>query len=383
MMRKCQKNTCPAGIATQDPQLRAQFVGTPEQVENYFHFVAREVRELMALLGFRTFDEMIGRSDLLVKLDEPQFEKANKLSFTRIFFKDPLLAKEPSHHATSQDHELEKALDNRFMDTVKEAVHSSKAVTIESEVKNVNRSVGTLISGYLASLPKSFDDNFITLQLRGTAGQSLGAFLKKGVTLKLTGEANDYVGKGLSGGIIAVSPYEVFSGDRRANIIAGNTCLYGATTGEVYLSGVTGERFGVRNSGASAVCEGVGDHGCEYMTGGTVLILGRTGRNFGAGMSGGIAYVYDEDNTFRSRLANENFLISNVVPAAAADPRVPLHEGLSDEKIIKELLQKHFELTASPIAEHILKNFDSELVRFVKVFPSEYYHALQAMQETK
>ena len=383
MMRKCQKNTCPAGIATQDPQLRAQFVGTPEQVENYFHFVAREVRELMALLGFRTFDEMIGRSDLLVKLDEPQFEKANKLSFTRIFFKDPLLAKEPSHHATSQDHELEKALDNRFMDTVKEAVHSSKAVTIESEVKNVNRSVGTLISGYLASLPKSFDDNFITLKLRGTAGQSLGAFLKKGVTLKLTGEANDYVGKGLSGGIIAVSPYEVFSGDRRANIIAGNTCLYGATTGEVYLSGVTGERFGVRNSGASAVCEGVGDHGCEYMTGGTVLILGRTGRNFGAGMSGGIAYVYDEDNTFRSRLANENFLISNVVPDVAADPRVPLHEGLSDEKIIKELLQKHFELTASPIAEHILKNFDSELVRFVKVFPSEYYHALQAMQETK
>ncbi len=383
MMRKCQKNTCPAGIATQDPQLRAQFVGTPEQVENYFHFVAREVRELMAVLGFRTFDEMIGRSDLLIKLDEPQFEKANKLSFTRIFFKDPLLAKEPAHHSTSQDHGLEKALDNRFMDTVKEAVRSGKAVTIESEVKNVNRSVGTLVSGYLASLSKTFADNFITLQLRGTAGQSLGAFLKKGVTLKLTGEANDYVGKGLSGGIIAVSPYEVFSGDRRANIIAGNTCLYGATTGEVYLSGVTGERFCVRNSGASAVCEGVGDHGCEYMTGGTVLILGRTGRNFGAGMSGGIAYVYDEDNTFRSRLANENFLISNVVAANAADPRVPLHEGLSDEKIIKALLEKHLKLTASPIAEHILKNFDSELGRFVKVFPSEYYHALQAMQEAK
>lgn len=383
MMRKCQKNTCPAGIATQDPQLRAQFVGTPEQVENYFRFVAREVRELMASLGFRKFSDMIGRADLLVKLDETQFAKANKLSFTRIFFKDPALAEVPSHHCTKQDHELEKSLDNTFLKKVQSALKSDRSVVIESEVKNTNRSVGTLLSGYLAATEQRKDDDFVTLKLHGTAGQSLGAFLEKGITLKLTGEANDYVGKGLSGGIISVAPYEEFTGDRRLNIIAGNTCLYGATSGELYLSGVTGERFAVRNSGASAVCEGVGDHGCEYMTGGTVLILGKTGRNFGAGMTGGIAYVYDEDGCFRSRIADENFLISNVVAAKDADPRVPLHGGISDEEIIRTLLTKHQNMTGSHIAARILENFEQELSRFVKIFPTEYYHALVAMQEDK
>ncbi len=383
MMRKCQKNTCPAGIATQDPELRAQFVGTPEMVQNYFHFVAREVREIMAELGFKNFDEMIGRADLLEKLDEPQFAKANKLSFTKIFFKDPTLADECAHHAIKQDHELEKALDNSFLKKAEKAIADNKSITIESEVKNINRSVGTMLSGYIATLPEELSDNTVTLKLHGTAGQSLGAFLSKGVTLSLCGEANDYVGKGLSGGIIAVRPYESSSCDRRQNIIAGNTCLYGATTGEVYLSGVTGERFAVRNSGAHAVCEGAGDHGCEYMTGGTVMILGKTGRNFGAGMSGGIAYVYDEDDSFRSRLSNENFLISNVVLEKDADPRVPLHEGRSDEENIKQLLQRHFEMTASPIAKEILDNFENELPKFVKIFPTEYYHALQAMQEAK
>ena len=383
MMRKCQKNTCPAGIATQDPELRAQFVGKPEEVMNYFHFVARETREIMASLGFARFDDLIGRSDLLEKADEPQFEKANKLSFTRIFFRDPAYKDEPMHQEIKQDHELEKSLDNSFLDRVKDAVEKGAPVVIDSPVKNTNRTVGTLVSGWLAANEGSLPDDFVTIRLGGTAGQSLGAFLEKGVSIHLTGEANDYVGKGLSGGIISVRPYEEFSGDRRENIIAGNTCLYGATSGEAYLSGVTGERFAVRNSGASAVCEGCGDHGCEYMTGGTVLVLGRTGRNFGAGMSGGIAYVYDEDGTFRSRMASGEFMISNVVLEKDADPLVPLHAGMSDEAIIRKLLKKHEALTGSPIAAAILKNFRKELSRFVKVFPAEYYAALKNMQESK
>ena len=383
MMRKCQKNTCPAGIATQDPELRAQFVGKPEQVMNYFHFVARETRELMASLGFRKFDDLIGRCDLLEKADEPQFEKANKLSFTRIFFRDPAYKDECAHQEIKQDHELEKSLDNQFIDRVKNAVEKGAPVVIDSPVKNTNRTVGTLVSGWIAARSEKLPDDFITINLGGTAGQSLGAFLEKGVSIHLTGEANDYVGKGLSDGIISVRPYLEFDGDRRENIIAGNTCLYGATSGEAYLSGVTGERFAVRNSGAFAVCEGVGDHGCEYMTGGTVLVLGRTGRNFGAGMSGGIAYVYDEDGTFRERIASGEFMISNVVLEKDADPLVPLHLGMSDEVIIRKLLKKHEALTGSPVAAAILKNFRKELSKFVKVFPAEYYGALKKMQESK
>ena len=383
MMRKCQKNTCPAGIATQDPELRAQFTGAPEAVENYFRFVAREVREYMAQLGFKRFDDLIGRADLLKKLDEPQFEKANKLSFTKIFFTDPALSKEPRHQEVSQEHELDKALDNSFAQKVKQAVADHKPVVIESEVRNVNRTVGTLTSGYLAATGKDFPAGFVSIRLHGTAGQSLGAFLEKGVSISLTGEANDYVGKGLSGGSISVRPYEEFTGDRRENIIAGNTCLYGATSGEAYLSGVTGERFAVRNSGAFAVCEGLGDHGCEYMTGGTVLVLGKTGRNFGAGMTGGVAYVLDEDGAFRSRLAKEDFLVSNVVPEKNADPRVPLHEGMSDEALIRRLLKQHVEHTQSPFAQELLRNFKKALPHFVKVFPAVYYRALKRLQEEK
>lgn len=381
IMRKCQKNTCPTGIATQDPELRKQFIGTPEQLENYFHYVAREVREIMAELGFKKFEDLIGHAELLTKISDSEFAKARNLSFERIFFKDPAFANEVVHHAIAQQHEIDKALDKKFETKVLKAIEDNKPITIDSPVVNVNRSVGTYTSGLIASLKKELPDNFITFKLSGTAGQSFGAFLEKGVTLNLSGLANDYVGKGMSGGIIAVHESAAFDGDPQQNIIGGNTCLYGATSGEAYFSGVCGERFAVRNSGADAVTEGCGDHGCEYMTGGTVVVLGTTGRNFAAGMSGGMAYVYDKDGTFRSRLAKGAFNVSNVVKANKADPAIPLHQGKSDEEVLKTLLTRHLNMTSSKVAKKILENFDVELQHFVKVFPVEYFNALNAMKE--
>ena len=383
MMRKCQKNTCPAGIATQDPVLRKQFKGCPENVEHYFHFVAREVRELMASLGVRKFDDLIGHSEYLEQIEAPPFAKARNLSFERILFKDPAFSAEPAHHSVPQDHELGKALDNIFLPKVEKAVAQGKRLVIESPVINVNRTVGTLLSGKLTAAGKDLDDDFITLKLTGTAGQSLGAFLRKGITIELTGQANDYVGKGLSGGRICIRQSPDFDGDPRDNIIAGNTCLYGATSGEAFFSGVCGERFGVRNSGALAVAEGCGDHGCEYMTGGTVIILGRTGRNFGAGMSGGMAYVYDEDNTFRSKLSSSEFTISNVVSTSRADPLVPKHLGMSDEEVLRIFITEHVKRTGSAAGQHLLDNWEQCLGKFVKIFPVEYYNALKALAEAE
>jgi len=383
IMRKCQKNTCPTGIATQDPELRKQFLGTPEQLENYFHYVAREVREIMAELGFRRFEDLIGHPELLEKVEESQFAKARNLSFEKIFFKDPTLADEVVHHAISQQHDIDKALDKQFEADVVKAIEKNKPVEFTTPVVNVNRSVGTYISGVISAMKAELPDNFVTINLTGTAGQSFGAFLEKGVTLHLKGLANDYVGKGMSGGIISVAKSDNFDGDPQQNIIGGNTCLYGATTGEAFFSGVCGERFAVRNSGADAVCEGCGDHGCEYMTGGTVMVLGQTGRNFAAGMSGGMAYIYDCDNTFRSKLSKGEFYVSNVVKAKNADPAAPLHKGMSDEEVIRELLTKHMNQTGSGIAKKLLENFEVELSNFVKVFPVEYYNALNALKEAK
>ncbi|MBR1612101.1 MAG: glutamate synthase large subunit [Succinivibrio sp.] len=383
IMRKCQKNTCPTGIATQDPELRKQFLGTPEQLENYFHYVAREVREIMAELGFRRFEDLIGHPELLEKVEESQFAKARNLSFEKIFFKDPTLADEVVHHAISQQHDIDKALDKQFEADVVKAIEKNKPVEFTTPVVNVNRSVGTYISGVISAMKAELPDNFVTINLTGTAGQSFGAFLEKGVTLHLKGLANDYVGKGMSGGIISVAKSDNFDGDPQQNIIGGNTCLYGATTGEAFFSGVCGERFAVRNSGADAVCEGCGDHGCEYMTGGTVMVLGQTGRNFAAGMSGGMAYIYDCDNTFKSKLSKGEFYVSNVVKAKNADPAAPLHKGMSDEEVIRELLTKHMNQTGSGIAKKLLENFEVELSNFVKVFPIEYYNALNALKEAK
>ena len=379
LMRKCQKNTCPAGIATQDPLLRRNFKGTPEQVMNFFYFIARQVREIMASLGVRHFNDLIGRTELLQQDLSSPFIKARRLSLTPILFK--AASAEPSYQTIAQEHSIEQSFDYQFAKTVEKALHAGKPVTLESQVKNTDRSAGAYLSGIIAHSRKQLADDFITLKLRGTAGQSLGAFLMQGLTLTLEGEANDYVGKGLSGGIIAICKDRDFTGKAEDNIIAGNTCLYGAISGKAFISGVTGERFAVRNSGAAAVCEGAGDHACEYMTGGTVAVLGPVGRNFAAGMSGGLAYVYDPENQLKDKLAEGSFIVTKVKPEALADSAVPLHEGKSDEAVLRALLAEHVQRTGSVRAQQILDNFATELPRFTKIFPQEYYRAL--MQLTK
>ena len=382
MMRKCQKNTCPAGIATQDPALRRQFVGRPEHVENYFHFVAREVREIMAELGVRKFEDLIGHTELLMKSEKAQGEKAKSLSLERILHRVESPDQTPLFSCEPQEHDLEKAFDMKYLPDLREALASGKPLLIETTVGNTDRSVGALLSGVAAQeKTRALDAGFITFELSGIAGQSFGAFLGEGFALRLTGGANDYVGKGLSGGSIAVKKSPLFDGAPNENVIAGNACLYGATSGEVFLSGVAGERFAVRNSGASAVVEGCGDHGCEYMTGGTVVVLGRTGRNFAAGMSGGIAYVWDPEGTLASRMSKGKFTLSRVTSAAEQGELEPRHMGRADEEILKDLLTRHEALTGSPAAAAVLTDWTASLNKFTKVFPAEYRSALENLAE--
>ena len=372
-MRKCQKNTCPAGIATQDPVLRKNFKGQADFVINYFYFVAEEAREIMASLGIRKIDDLIGRVDLLDKKQINDSIKAHDLSFKKIFFK--VASSDSTYNTTKQQHDIDKALDSKFLNEVQNKKKNNKELSINSSVANTNRAVGTLISNAVTKNKKELADNFITLNLQGTAGQSFGAFLAKGITLNLTGEANDYVGKGLSGGIIKIRKAAEFSGKADENIIAGNTCLYGATSGKAFLNGRCGERFAVRNSGATAICEGCGDHGCEYMTGGTVMILGPVNRNFGAGMSGGIAYVYDPEHTLNNYLAAGNFIVSY----CNEDSK---HLGdFNDKTNIYNLLQEHVAATDSHKAAQILNDFDHELENFAKVLPQEYLKALQSINK--
>ena len=382
MMRKCQKNTCPAGIATQDPALRRQFVGRPEHVENYFHFVAREVREFMAQLGVAKFDDLIGHVEYLRKRSGLDGLKASKLSLEKILYKlpnpkgFPLLSTEP------QDHELEKAFDLRYAAELSEALKAKRPMRVQTRVGNTDRAVGTMLSGIAAQEAQGeLPDDFALFELVGTAGQSFGAFLGKGISLRLTGGANDYVGKGLSGGSIAVKKSSSFDGRPNENVIAGNACLYGATSGEAFISGVVGERFAVRNSGASTVAEGCGDHGCEYMTGGTAVILGRTGRNFAAGMSGGIAYVWDPNDELAAKMSDGAFELSHVLPASEQGSDEPLHYGQKDEVLLKRLVERHAELTGSPTAREMLADWPAALGRFTKVFPLEYKHALASLKK--
>lgn len=382
MMRKCQKNTCPAGIATQDPALRRQFVGRPEHVENYFHFVAREVREIMAQLGVAKFDDLIGHVEYLRKRSGLDGLKASKLSLEKILYKlpnpkgFPLLSTEP------QDHELEKAFDLRYAAELSEALKAKRPMRVQTRVGNTDRAVGTMLSGIAAQEAQGeLPDDFALFELVGTAGQSFGAFLGKGISLRLTGGANDYVGKGLSGGSIAVKKSSSFDGRPNENVIAGNACLYGATSGEAFISGVVGERFAVRNSGASTVAEGCGDHGCEYMTGGTAVILGRTGRNFAAGMSGGIAYVWDPNDVLAAKMSDGAFELSHVLPASEQGSDEPLHYGQKDEVLLKRLVERHAELTGSPTAREMLADWPAALGRFTKVFPLEYKHALASLKK--
>jgi glutamate synthase (NADPH) large chain len=384
MMRKCHLNTCPVGVATQDPVLRRKFAGKPEHVVNYFFFVAEEVRQIMAQLGIRTFDELIGRADLLDMKKGIEHWKARGLDFTRLFAQPQVPADVPRFHREEQEHGLEKSLDNVLIERSRPAIERGEKVSFIERARNVNRSVGAMLSGALTKVhPEGLEDDSIRIQLEGTGGQSFGAFLAKGITLYLIGDANDYTGKGLSGGRIVVRPSIDFRGTATQNIIIGNTALYGATTGEAFFSGVAGERFAVRLSGATAVVEGTGDHGCEYMTGGTVLVLGKTGRNFAAGMSGGIAYVYDEDGQFATRCNTAMVSLGPIASAAEqqAAGKTRLHRDQTDEALVKKLLQDHNRWTGSRRARELLDNWAVARTKFVKVFPNEYKRALAEMYE--
>ncbi|HPE05124.1 MAG TPA: glutamate synthase-related protein, partial [Thauera sp.] len=398
MMRKCHLNTCPVGVATQDPVLRARFSGQPEYVVNYFFFVAEEVRELMAQLGVRTFDELIGRADLLDMKKGIAHWKAQGLDYSRIFYLPNVPAEVPRLHSETQDHGLDKALDRQLVALAKPALEKGEKVNIDLPVRNINRTVGAMLSGEVAKRygHAGLPNDTIHIRLNGTAGQSFGAFVARGVTLELVGEGNDYVGKGLSGGRIIVRPKAEFRGDTPQNIIVGNTVLYGATEGEVYFAGVAGERFAVRNSGATAVVEGVGDHGCEYMTGGTVVVLGQTGRNFAAGMSGGVAYVLDEDGTFEQRCNMAQVALEPLPDEIAARKgsesgdeleshgRVDIdHLTMGDELILKGLIERHVRFAGSVRAREILNNWGVWRKKFVKVFPHEYRRALTEMAQQR
>jgi glutamate synthase (NADPH/NADH) large chain len=378
MMRKCHLNTCPVGVATQDPTLRKKFSGKPEHVINYFHFVAQEVRELMAEMGLRKVDELIGRSDLLDMRKGIEHWKAQGLDFTKIFYRPDMPDDVARFNCEAQDHGLDKALDNRLIDLAKPALEKRKKVVIEIEVRNVNRSVGGMLSGEVARRygHAGLPDDTIRVHMTGTGGQSFGTFLARGVTFDLEGDANDYVGKGLSGGRIIIRPPQAFSGEPKDNIIVGNTVLYGAIEGEAFFCGVGGERFAVRNSGVTAVIEGVGDHGCEYMTGGTVVVLGETGRNFAAGMSGGIAYVLDETSMFAKRCNLEMVKLERVVPKSEQSNDEPWHRNAADEVLLRELIEAHFAHTGSAVAKGILDDWQVARSKFVKVFPDEYRRAL-------
>ncbi len=366
MMRKCHLNTCSVGIATQDPVLRRQFQGQPEHVINFFFFLAEQVRQYMARIGFRTFDEMVGRVDMLDAHPAVDHWKARGLDFSAILYNPPVPSRVARRCVQKQDHGLEQALDHQLVEHSLDALLSLSSVEINLPVRNVHRSVGTILSGEIARRYGSagLPDDTIRIRLTGSAGQSLGAFLAKGVTLTLDGDANDYVGKGLSGGRIVVYPPKGSSFAPEENIVIGNVALYGATSGEAFFNGVAGERFAVRNSGATAVVEGVGDHGCEYMTNGLVIVLGACGRNFAAGMSGGIAYVFDERADFAEKRCN--------LESVDLDPL--LEE--QDIQTVRNLVARHAELTGSPRAKWILENWSDAAARFTKVFPHEYKRVL-------
>jgi glutamate synthase (NADPH/NADH) large chain len=395
MMRKCHLNTCPVGVATQDPVLRARFQGKPEHVINYFFFVAEEVREYMAALGFRTFAEMIGQTEVLDKSQAIDHWKAKGLDFTRLFHKPEVPPEVAIYNSERQDHGLDKVLDKKLIELCRDALEEKKPVKLDLPIKNTHRTTGAMLSGEIAKRygHAGLPEDTIWISLKGSAGQSFGAWLAHGVTLDLVGEANDYVGKGLSGGRIIARPPEDSGIVPEKSIVVGNTVLYGAISGECYFRGIAGERFAVRNSGAIAVVEGTGDHGCEYMTGGVVVVIGPTGRNFAAGMSGGIAYVLDEDGDFERR-CNLAMVDLEPVPSENHVMEQSLHHtgdleshGLVDvtdmtrfdAERLYQLIENHLHYTGSRRARTILDDWASYLPKFVKVMPVEYRRALEEM----
>ncbi len=374
MMRKCHLNTCPVGVATQNPDLRKRFRGKADFVENYFRFIAEEVREHMAELGFRAFDEIVGRSDLLTRDNSVTHWKIKNLDLSDLTAFLPAGKKNSLHRTELQQHKIEGVIDHSLIEQAKPALENLEPVTIHMSIKNTDRTTGAMLSGTIAGRygGEGLSEGTIKVRFAGSAGQSFGAFLVPGVEFYLEGDTNDYLGKGLAGGRIIVTPPEGSSFESDQNIIIGNTVLYGATRGEIYISGVAGERFAVRNSGANAVVEGVGDHCCEYMTGGRVVVLGKTGRNFAAGMSGGVAYVLDEEGDF------DYFCNMGMV-------ELSLVEDLNDKKELSDLIARHYEHTGSKVAEKILTNMDDYMERFIKVIPYEYKKVLieMALEETK
>ena len=397
MMRKCHLNTCPVGVATQDPVLRKRFTGQPEHVINYFFFVAEEVREIMAQLGYRTFNEMVGQTQMLDQSSLVAHWKAKGLDFSKLFVRQKELPGQKIYHAEKQNHHLEAVLDRRLMEKAQAALDRGAPVRIEEEINNTDRSAGAMLSGALARLygHNGLPLDTIHVSLKGTAGQAFGAWLARGITFELEGEGNDYVGKGLSGGRIIVKPPRNSGIVPEESIIVGNTVMYGAIEGECYFRGIAGERFAVRNSGAIAVVEGAGDHCCEYMTGGIVVVLGKTGRNFAAGMSGGIAYVLDEAGDF-ARLCNmsmvelepvlsEEMINQNTYHHAGdleAHGRVDVFQNLLDSDVerLHVLITRHAKLTGSRKAAEMLADWKTWLPKFRKVMPVEYRRALKEMK---
>ena len=372
MMRKCHLNTCPVGIATQDKELRKKFKGKPEHVVNYLFMVAKDLRMIMADLGFKTVNEMIGRVDCLETDIAIDHWKRNGLDFSKILQPaEKIFENTEVYNIKSQDHGLAKALDNKLIEKCKNAIESGEKVRLNSDIVNTNRTVGTMLSNEVAKVweENNLPEDTIDINFKGSAGQSFAAWLVRGITFRLEGDANDYVGKGLSGGKLIIYPPKNSKFKAEENILLGNVALYGATSGEAYFRGIAAERFCVRNSGASVVVEGIGDHGCEYMTGGKAVILGTTGRNFGAGMSGGIAYIYDKDKDFDKNCNKETFEIESL-----------LEEDLKD---LKELITNHFNYTGSVVAEKIIESWDIEVERFIKVMPTDYKRVLNEMKLRK
>jgi glutamate synthase (NADPH/NADH) large chain len=398
MMRKCHLNTCPVGVATQDPVLRQRFVGKPEHVVNFFFFVAEEVREWMAAMGYRTFAEMVGQMQMLDKRQVIEHWKAKGLDFSLLFFKPEAPAGVAIHNCEQQDHKISDILDRKLIAQAKDAIERGTKVRIESKIGNTNRTAGAMLSGEIAKRygHDGLPADTIHVSLTGTAGQSFGAWLTRGVTFELEGDANDYVGKGLSGGCIIIRPPADGSFKPEESIIVGNTVLYGAIEGECYFRGVAGERFAVRNSGATAVIEGAGDHCCEYMTGGVVVVLGKTGRNFAAGMSGGIAYVLDEDGSFKSRC---NMAMVELEPVAGeediaereyhheleAHGQVDVLSDMTrhDAERLHLLISRHAHYTGSARAKEILADWNRYSAMFRKVMPHEYRRALAEMEKAR
>jgi glutamate synthase (NADPH/NADH) large chain len=356
MMRKCHLNTCPVGVATQDPELRKKFSGKPEHVVNFFFFIAEEAREIMAQLGIRKFDDLIGHTELLDTKKSIEHWKARGLDFSKIFQAPNVPASVPKFQIETQDHGLTTAMDHALIEKSKAALEKGERVSFIQPIKNVNRTAGAMLSGEVAKRygHEGLPDDTIHIQLNGTAGQSFAAFLAHGVTMDLVGDGNDYVGKGMAGGEIVIRPPAVSTFDAKHTPIVGNTCLYGATGGKLFANGTGGERFAVRNSGATAVLEGLGDHGCEYMTGGTVVSLGEVGVNFGAGMSGGMAFILDENRTLPDRLNPE--MVESI--------RIDTENTEAYRVYLKALITEYVEKTNSPWGQEVLANFSRYIRHF-------------------